>query len=152
MPRLVLVFAGRTLILLVLSCRGSPYLCPSNKPRVVENGIVTKCALSGKKSVAQDNIVFARVASLAIFSCLRRQQSKLSLPMCCGRPDVLLPSGRGQPCIRSSIAPRERWFWLLPTKAWNSCFIAQIVFFFKKKSYIVVVFESNIKTNLFIKF
>ena len=39
-------------------------------------------------------------------------------------------TGRGQQCIRSYTAPRERWFWLIYTKAWNtcSCFITQLVF------------------------
>ena len=44
---------------------------------------------------------------------------------CCPRP-----SGWEQQYIRSSTAQRERWFWLMPMKAWNSCFISQLVFFY----------------------
>ena len=47
---------------------------------------------------------------------------------CCPRP-----LGRGQQCIRSSKAPKKRWFWLLPTKAWNSCFITQLMLLFLSK-------------------
>ena len=54
---------------------------------------------------------------------------------CCPRP-----SGWEQQYIRSSTAQRERWFWLMPMKAWNSCFISQLVFFYsflkhKKKTF-----------------
>ena len=48
---------------------------------------------------------------------------------CCPRQ-----SCRGQQFIRSSTAPRERWFWLLPSKAWNSCFITQLVIVFLAKT------------------